>query len=139
MSGSRTSHKAADTAAAGLTPKQDALLAALLAEPTLSAASRRARVSEATARRWLAQPGLQHAYREARRHIVEHSLAALQRATDAAVVTLQRNLSKDTPPAVQVRAASIVIDYATKAVELVDLAARVEALERLLSEGRRTV
>ncbi len=77
---------------------------------------------------------MQRAYREARRQVVEQSLALLQRSTNAAVLTLLRNLKDTVPEAVQVRAAGMVIDYATKAVELADLAARVEHLEQLLQE-----
>jgi transposase-like protein len=137
MNGSRNGRTGASERSSGLPPKQAAFLAALLTEATVSAAARKAGVSEATARRWLAQVELQRAYREARRQLVENSLALLQRSTNAAVhtlLTLQRDGQSE---AVRLRAAQLTLDYATKAVELADLAARVEALEQLLDEQRK--
>jgi hypothetical protein len=119
-----------------LTPKQSALIAALLTETTVSAAACKAGVSEATARRWLAQVAVANAYRDARRQIVEQALVVLQRATNGAVLTLLRNLSATTPEAVQVRAAGMILDYAVRAVEISDLAARVDQLEQLIAARR---
>jgi len=134
MSGSRASRSGAGGASSGLPPKQASFLSALLTEATVAAAARKAGVSEPTARRWLAQIELKRAYREARAQIVENSLALLQRSTNAAVhtlLTLQRDGESE---AVRLRAAQLTLDYSTKAVELADLAARVEALEQLLQE-----
>jgi hypothetical protein len=110
--------------------------AALLTETIVSAAASKADLSEATARRWLAQVEVARAYRDARRQIVDQARATLQRATNGAVLALLRNLSTTTPEAVQVRAAGMILDYAIKAVENSDLAARVEQLEQLFAQQR---
>jgi hypothetical protein len=75
-----------------------------------------------------AQIAVANAYRDARRQMVEQALVVLQRATNGAVLTLLRNLSATTPEAVQVRAAGMILDYAVRAVEISDLAARVDQL-----------
>jgi hypothetical protein len=49
-----------------LTRRQEALILALLSEPTHAAAAAKARVSEATLRRWLHLPAFRAAYRWAR-------------------------------------------------------------------------
>lgn len=111
-----------------LTRKSEQALVALLAEPTLPAAAARVGVSEATIARWLRNPQFRAAYREARRQIVEAAIGTLQGATSEAVETLRRNLHQKSG-SVQVRAAIAILDRATAAIELMDLAQRVEALE----------
>jgi hypothetical protein len=59
---------------------------------------------------------------------VEAAIGRLQHAAAAAVDALARNLTCGTP-AVEVGAARTVLDQAIKAIELIDLAERVEALE----------
>src|SRR5437764_7546041 len=112
-----------------ITPRQEKALAALLAEPTHAAAAARAQVSEATLYRWLKQPAFQAAYRELRRRAVDGAVSHLQQATAEAVETLRRGLSCGQPVA-EVRAARIVIDQAARWAELIDLAERLEELER---------
>lgn len=109
--------------------QEDAALAALLSEPTISTAAKKAGVSESTLLRWMADPPFKTRYREARRQVVEHAVSQLQQAASDAVSALSRNLTCGTP-AVEVGAAKAILDQAVKAVELVDLAERVEQLER---------
>jgi hypothetical protein len=113
--------------------KQDALIAALLTEPTHAAAAAKAGVSEATLHRWLHLPEFQAAYRQARRGVLEAAIGRLQQATGQAVEALRRNLTCGNP-AHEVRAALGILGHAVKAVELLDLVERVEELERLLKE-----
>lgn len=115
----------------GLTGKQEKAIAALLGKPTMKEAAQSVNVSEPTLWRWLQEPEFQRAYRAARRQIVEHSVCELQAATSEAVATLKRNLNCGNQ-SVEVRAAQIILDQSVKAVELVDLAERVEELEQLL-------
>lgn len=115
----------------GLTGKQEKAIAALLDKPTMKEAAQSVNVSEATLWRWLQEPEFQRAYRAARRQIVEHSISELQAATSEAVATLKRNLNCGNQ-SVEVRAAQIILDQSVNAVELVDLAERVEELEQLL-------
>jgi len=108
---------------------EDGALAALLSEPTIAAAATKAGIGESTLLRWMAETDFKARYRAARRQVVEGAIGRLQQAATLAVDALTRNLTCGTP-AVEVGAARTILDQATKAVELVDLAERVEALER---------
>jgi hypothetical protein len=109
--------------------REDAVLAALLSEPTIAQAATKAGISESTVLRWLAEPSFRARYREARRQVVEMAVCQLQTATSDAVGTLTRNLTCGVP-ASEIAAAKAVLDFAVKGVELVDLAERVEQLEQ---------
>lgn len=117
-----------------LTRKQEALLTALLTSATLAAAARTASVSEATARRWLALPTVRRAWLDMRRQTVDQALTTVQRATDTAVATLIACMAADMPPGVRVRAATAILETAVRAVEVSDMAARVEEMEAALAE-----
>jgi hypothetical protein len=108
--------------------REEAAVAALLAEPTIEAAAKRVGISESTLLRWLAEPAFKAQYRAARRQVVEGAIGRLQAVATKAVDALARNLTCGIP-AVEVGAARSVLDQAIKAVELVDLAERVEQLE----------
>ena len=109
--------------------KQEVLIAALLTEPTHAAAAVKAGVSEATLQRWLRHPEFQSAYRLVRRGIVEAAIGRLQQATSKAVEALERNLTCG-QAGCEVRAALGILDQSLKAVELIELAGRIEELER---------
>lgn len=108
--------------------REDAALAALLIEPTIVLAAEKAGISESTLLRWMADPSFKARLRDARRQVVEAAIGRLQNATSKAVEALERNLGCGIP-AVEVGAARSILDHAIKAVELVDLAERVEQLE----------
>ena len=111
--------------------KQDRVIIALLTEPTVEAAARAVDIAPATIWRWAQQSDFKARLRAARRAVVEGAIGRLQQAATAAVDTLQRNLTCGTP-SVEVRAATVILDQAVKAVELFDLVERVEQLEARL-------
>jgi hypothetical protein len=81
-----------------LSRKQEALIAALLTEPTHAAAAREAGVSEATLHRWLRLPAFRASYRQTRRQLVEGAIGRIQAATGQAVdalLTVTRDGRKD--------------------------------------------
>ena len=120
----------------GLEPAQEKAVLALLTNPTIRDAARAAGVGEATLYRWLQIPEFRDAYRAARRQVVSHATARLQNAATLAVAALERNLECGNP-ATEVRAAVAILEHSIRAIEIEDLAARVEALERLSAdEGR---
>lgn len=111
--------------------KEDAALVALISEPTLREAANKAGISEATLWRWLQDPEFQEKYRTARRQAVSQSITQLQKISSEAVETLREVMnSKETPPASRVTAARAVLEMSIKAVEVEDLAVRIEALEK---------
>ena len=109
--------------------REDAALAALLSERTIAEAATKAGIGESTLLRWLADPSFKSRYRAARGAVVESAIGRLQQGVTDAVDTLTRNLTCGIP-ASEIAAAKAMIDYSIKAVELVDLAERVEALEQ---------
>jgi hypothetical protein len=116
--------------------REDAAIAALLVGPTIARAATKAGIGESTLLRWMAEPEFKARYRAARRQVVESAIGRLQQAATEAVDTLSRNLTCAIP-AVEVGAAKAILDQSIKAVELVDLAERVEALEQAAAATER--
>jgi hypothetical protein len=114
-----------------LTPKQETAIAALLSTSTIKDAAEACGLTTVTLWRWFQLPEFAAAWRAARRQVVENAITQLQTAASEAVETLKRNLTCRNE-AVEVRAASLIIEQAVKGVELVDLQERVERLESLL-------
>lgn len=121
-----------------LSRKQEQAIVALLQMPTISEAAKCAGIGEATLWRWLQTPEFQDQYREAKRQAVSQAISRLQRATSKAVDTLESIMGDAaSPSSSRVAAAKTVLEMALKAVELEDLAARIEALEKTLPETGR--
>jgi hypothetical protein len=92
--------------------KQEALIAALLIEPTHAAAAAKTGIGEATVRRWLRLPAFRSAYRAARRELVEAAIGRIQAATGQAVETLLTVPKEGAKDSDRVRAAVALLDYA---------------------------
>jgi hypothetical protein len=95
-----------------LTGKQEALIAALLTEPTYAAAATKAGVSEATLYRWLKLPDFRAAYRRARRGLVEGAVGRIQAATGQSVDTLVSVAREGAKDGDRVRASVALLDIA---------------------------
>lgn len=118
-----------------LTPKQEKALAALLSEPTATAAAETANVALSTLMRWLNEPAFAAAYKMARGRILETTLIALQSASGQAVTTLRNVLTDETARAGEkVSAAKAIIEFALKAREVLEVEERLKALESLLAQ-----
>ena len=113
--------------------RYDKAILALLSEPTLDLAAKKAGIGAATLQRWLHDPNFQAGYRAARQRAFEAGLSRLQALTGEAVEALQRNLTAPRP-LVQVRAAVAILTHATQGAELLDLSARLDRLEAGLKE-----
>lgn len=123
-----------------LSPKQHLFIAALLAGHTIQLSAKAAGVTEKTGHKWLKLPQFQQAYRAAQRSIFDQALTGLMLKVDAAIATLERNMSgEDTPASVQVRAAQIVLEQAIASHKMSALESRIEELEQLLKQGKITV
>jgi hypothetical protein len=114
--------------------REDAAIAALLACSTIDAAAEQAGIAGSTLRGWLTDSDFERRYRDARRQVVEHAVSGLQRAASDAVETLARNL-KCGVPAAEISAAKAILDQAFKGMEVIDLAERIEQLERAQTGG----
>jgi len=118
--------------------KMEAAVAALLTQRNHEEAARAAGIGTATLLRWQKEPEFQNAYRAARRAAHGQSIARLQQATSAAVSTLLKVMvDPSTPASTRVRAADSVLDHSAKAIELEDIEARLEVLERATEGSKR--
>jgi hypothetical protein len=103
-----------------LTSKQEALIAALLIEPSYAAAAAKAGVGERTLYRWLHLPDFRSAFRRARREVVEAAVGRSQAASGVGVETLidvARNGRRDSD---RVRAAIALLEQAWRGLSAAD-------------------
>jgi transposase-like protein len=117
----------------GLPGKKHQAIAALLTHRTVGEAAQAIGVGESTLFRWFQNQDFQRAYREAKAQVVQQAITKLQQTSGEAVETLQGIMNnQEAPPSTRVTAARIILEMSVKAVELEDLASRVEALEGLI-------
>ncbi len=130
---------AAEEKTAGeLDAKQQKALTALLSHNTVPEAAKACRMSEATLYRFLRADDFKFHYRHARAEIVEHAITQLQRNCATASDTLRAVCEdKDAPASARVSAAKAILDGAVKGVELQDLTARLEEIERSLPKEEK--
>jgi len=99
-----------------LTPRQHAVIAALLTERTHALAAKKPKVAEQIVRRWPAtDPNFLNAYWSARRAVMDGVIGRLQQAGAAAVDALERNLTCEKPGDELRAAAAILVHAATGA------------------------
>src|SRR5215470_18082856 len=115
-----------------LSRKQDQVITALVTCASITEAAAQCGLADVTLRRWLKQEPFQAAYRDARRAVVQHAIAQVQRATGEAVETL-RSVMQDAeaPASARVSAAKAILETALKGIDIDDLEARLAALEAL--------
>ena len=127
--------QADDQATSALEARQERAVSALIGEPTIVKAAKRAGVGERTLRRWLSDPSFCHQYRMARQHAFGQAIAMTQHHAPLAVEALVRVMEDpEVGASSRVAAAAAVLRFARELIELDCLAARLESLEsRLLS------
>jgi hypothetical protein len=121
-----------------LSRKFEQAIAALLDLPTVTEAAAAVGVDESTLRAWLRDPAFAAAYADARREILSRTVARLLAVTGKAVEALERNLTAERP-ADQLRAAALVLEYAVRGVEVLDLTEQVEELKRQVEERQHGI
>ncbi len=95
--------------------RYDKAILALLSEPTLDLAAKKAGIGAATLQRWLHNPSFQAGYRVARRQAFEAGLSRLQALTGQAVQTLETIMSDPLAKgSAKVAAARCVLESAMK-------------------------
>ncbi len=116
---------------AKLDKKQEEAIVALLTQRNVEEAARAIDMATSTLYRWMQEPAFDAAFREARRLAFRQSIARLQQGATAAATTLLKiMLDPAAPHSCRLRAADSVLAHAAKAIELEDIEARLEALER---------
>ncbi len=117
--------------------KHEIAIVALLTEPTLKQAAKKAGIGEATLWRWMQDLDFAKQYRVAKRQAVSQAISKLQQACGEAVDTLCSIMKDEEAPAPsRVSAAKAVLDTAIKAIEIEELESRIEELERLQETNR---
>jgi len=117
--------------ATSLTPKQEQAITALLNEPTVSRAAASVGMNERTLYRWLQTPEFSRVYRGLRREAFTHAISLTQRYAPVAIHALAQIVSDTTAPhSARVSAAGAILKFSRDSIELDDLSARIEALER---------
>ena len=118
------------------TRKMHHAVIALLQSPTVEGAAGHCGVSESTLSRWIKRSDFQDVYTQARNELVQRSLSSLQTASIEALDALKRNLACGLP-AIEVRAASALLDQSLRATELLGIDARLDALECAMKSPRQ--
>jgi hypothetical protein len=121
-----------------LNPRHERFLLELCGGKTIAGAAKAMGITEATARRWLAIPAVQSAYRAMRHELVESAVRAMQQASRAAVATLIKNLTAQSPAA-QIRAAQILLEMTIAATQMEAVVERLERLEERVAGQRGNV
>ena len=121
-----------------LTPIQERAVVSLLSHATMRTAAKAVGVDEATLWRWLQDKDFHAAYMTARRETVKHAIARLQQISSEAVNILREVMKDKTAKGSErVSAAKAIIEYSMKAVEIEDLAQRVEELESVMAAASK--
>jgi transposase-like protein len=116
--------------------KREEAIAALLTQRNIEEAAKQVGVAPNTLLKWMKEPEFDKAYREARRKAFGQSIARLQQASSAAVTTvLKLMVDVNAPASTRLRAADIVLERTSKAIELEDIEARLAALEQAAGES----
>lgn len=111
--------------------RQEQAIAALLTKPTIAAAAEACSVSERTLRRWLQNEEFAERVRRERAASLESITNLLRRGSESAVSTLLAVAGNSRSPAgSRVSAARTILEFHYRGAEIVDLMARVAALEK---------
>lgn len=114
-----------------LTPIQEKVVLALLTAPTVEKAAAECEVGARTVYGWLDSPKFMAEYRKARRYAFQQALGLVHKYAPIAVQTLAKVMTDNTAPHTsRVTAAATLLKFSREALELDDLAQRLEALEQ---------
>ena len=118
-----------------MTAKQKKALAALITAPTVAAAAAQAGIGYATLRRWLKDDeDFRREYERELAGLVTDAAARAKQSMVPAVLVLRKILAHGSSETARITAARSLLEYGLKLVELADLTARLDALEKNLEE-----
>ena len=121
-----------------MTGKKEKALAALIRAPTRAAAAKEAGVGVSTLRRWMREDeDFQAAYKAALSELLEDASAQSKKNLKRALDVLSEIMKSGENSQVRISAARSTLEYALKLTEAVDIVARMDALEKMLSEVER--
>jgi hypothetical protein len=116
--------------------KMELAVAALLTEQTFAAAAAKVGISERALRDWVKTADFQKVFRDARTKALAHALGRLQAVTVKAVAKLEKVID-GADDGLAVKAATSILGHTLKAVETLDLAERVAAVEAMLASKEK--
>lgn len=117
--------------------KDERVIAALIANPTIRAAATASGISETQIYARLRTPEFKNKYAEARRQLLERNTAALQGHLAAAIETLAKVCQDEkAAPQVRINAADAIIRNTLKMTEQSDILTRLGELEQQIG-GRK--
>ena len=116
--------------------RQEALITALLVQPTILLAAQKAGISETTATRWMKEPDFQARFTEAKQVAFCQVLVFLEQSMLGSVAVL-KSIMLDTQarPTTRVQAAGKLLELALRAHEVYTYEARLTAVEAALKEA----
>ena len=118
----------------GVKPKQEDAIVALINHPTVRLAAEAVGVSEKTMYRWLGEPDFAREHRKARRLAFTQAITLTNKYAPMAVQTLAKIASDPTAPhSARVAASAALLKFSREAIELDDLAGRLDEVEARLS------
>src|SRR5262245_61449556 len=113
------------------TRRVDLFVAQLICHATVEEAASAAKISSATAWRYLRDPSVLSRVREACRSTMDQAKALLQAASVEAVQCLRQILRDAKNESVQISAAKIILEMGLRAIELGDIDERLDKLEQI--------
>lgn len=121
--------------AENLNIRQDRFLKALLEAPSVDLACKQAGINRTTGYKYLKDDVFLTEYRKLRREAMQQVTARLQKTSEQAVTVLQEIMvDSDNSPNARVQAAKNVLDVAYRSLELDDVQARIEEIEKVINE-----
>lgn len=124
-----------DVAFGGLDTRQQNAILALMTEPDIKSAAKRANLDPRTIYRWLQKEDFSKAYREARKLTFLQSISLCQRYLPLAInIIAQVMVDMRSPASSRVSGAAQIIKFARGSIEIDDLLQRIEALEKSQQE-----
>lgn len=122
-----------------LSPREEAVLRALLQTASLTEATAIAGVSRSTVQRALADPIFREALAEAQSQLRETILRQVVVAARRAVEVVIEVMNSKAPSATRLRAANTALDVFVKTADLSDLLARLAKLEAQMEANHEAV
>lgn len=111
--------------------KREEFFLALMEEPSVSKAYKRAGISRSRAYQFLNDETFKEELRRAKQEILSSVTAYLQNNLSECAETLMRIIRSDASPQVKINAAQVIFKTCLSYTEIVDLIPRIEALERI--------
>lgn len=117
-----------------LTPKQQQLIAALIAGNSIVVSARAVGIAEKTAHAWLKQPAFNQVYQDAKQAVFDEALEDIKLVREMLVKHISAEV--EVTPASQIQAAKLLLEYYIVASEIAQLKEQVSELqEKLQSWG----